>query len=482
VSVVPTFVVAGNVNQGKSSIVAALAEETDIAIDRFPGTTTETARYAFRVDGAAVFELIDTPGFQDARRALAWMRARVRSALDHRQAVADFVDVHRRGADFPDEVRLLEPILSGASILYVVDASVPPQPSSEAEMEILRWTGQAGMALLNRTRDRDHGEAWRPLLQQFFSVVRSFDAQAAGFRERMDLLRSFREVREDWRAPMDRALESVEREWRLRNQRAAAELTELVISGLGHVERRRVGNDEEAAVAARELPHAFERRLAGIERKAQAEILRVFRHPGDPGPPPAAAAVAASDLFSEESFRIFGLSRGDLARTGAGVGAAAGGAVGLLTAGIAVLPGALVGAVLGAAAGFLGSTRAAATWSEKSPLARRLFPGQTGRFVAVGPVSSLAFAWTFLDRALTFLLAARDRSHARHAAGERWPVPVAGVAARLPHGPRAEFDALLRSLLAAARRERGREALRTAFQDAVRRLLEAPPPASPRTP
>ena len=61
---IPTFVVAGNVNQGKSSIVAALAEATDIAIDRMPGTTTEIARYAFHLDGAPVFELVDTPGFQ----------------------------------------------------------------------------------------------------------------------------------------------------------------------------------------------------------------------------------------------------------------------------------------------------------------------------------------------------------------------------------------------------------------------------------
>ena len=84
--------------------------------------------------------------------------------------------------EFGDEVALLEPILDGAGILYVVDASSHLEPSNEAEMEILRWTGQPAMALINRVRRRDHAAEWRPTLTQFFHIVREFDAHGAMFR------------------------------------------------------------------------------------------------------------------------------------------------------------------------------------------------------------------------------------------------------------------------------------------------------------
>ena len=38
---VPLFVVVGNVNQGKSSVVAALSENETIPIDTYPGTTAQ---------------------------------------------------------------------------------------------------------------------------------------------------------------------------------------------------------------------------------------------------------------------------------------------------------------------------------------------------------------------------------------------------------------------------------------------------------
>ncbi|HEY6100302.1 MAG TPA: GTPase, partial [Anaeromyxobacter sp.] len=77
-SEVPRFAVVGRVNKGKSSIVATLAEDDSVRIDPRPGTTTEVREYPVRVDGRTLFVLVDTPGFEDAPRALAWLRARER--------------------------------------------------------------------------------------------------------------------------------------------------------------------------------------------------------------------------------------------------------------------------------------------------------------------------------------------------------------------------------------------------------------------
>ena len=97
---------------------------------------------------------------------------------------------------FAAECNLLTPILEGAGILYVVDGSRPFGEDYEAEMEILRWTGQPSMALINMIGDSDYSEDWTKALGQYFRIVRVFDAMKADFDRRVQLLLAFGELRE----------------------------------------------------------------------------------------------------------------------------------------------------------------------------------------------------------------------------------------------------------------------------------------------
>ena len=62
----PRFAIVGHPNKGKSSIVATLAEDNEVAISDTPGTTTQSRAYPLRIDGEVLYELVDTPGFQRA--------------------------------------------------------------------------------------------------------------------------------------------------------------------------------------------------------------------------------------------------------------------------------------------------------------------------------------------------------------------------------------------------------------------------------
>ena len=135
-----------------------------------------------KVDGEVLYTLVDTPGFQRARAVWAWLRERETTADQRPRARAPVPDHACRHRQFPDERELLAPVMEGAGILYVVDGSVPFGPEYDAEMEILRWTGQPRLALINPIGEADHVEAWRTALGQYFSVVRVFDAVTADFR------------------------------------------------------------------------------------------------------------------------------------------------------------------------------------------------------------------------------------------------------------------------------------------------------------
>ncbi|MEQ8663214.1 MAG: GTPase, partial [Gammaproteobacteria bacterium] len=192
----PVFAIVGHPNKGKSSVVATLAEDDTVAIAPDPGTTRRARGFQMRCDGEVLYELVDTPGFQRPRAALAWLQEHEQSASRRAEVVAAFVAAHAGGARFHDECELLRPILAGAGILYVVDGALPYGREYEAEMEILRWTGQPRMALINPMGRHDHVDEWRRALNQYFSIVRVFDAVHADFGKRIELLRAFRQLGE----------------------------------------------------------------------------------------------------------------------------------------------------------------------------------------------------------------------------------------------------------------------------------------------
>ncbi len=68
----PRFAVVGHPNKGKSSIVAALAQNDAIDISSRSGTTLRADPFEISI-GDAAYTLIDTPGFQRPRRALEWL-------------------------------------------------------------------------------------------------------------------------------------------------------------------------------------------------------------------------------------------------------------------------------------------------------------------------------------------------------------------------------------------------------------------------
>lgn len=465
---VPLFVVVGNVNQGKSSVVAALSENETIPIDSYPGTTGRAGLYVFKAGDRELFRVVDTPGFQRARQTLQWLQQRAPNAAQRPQAVRDFVAAHAGHAEFRDEVELLRPILEGAGILYVVDASSHLEPANEAEMEILRWTGQPAMALINHVRQRDHAAEWRPTLTQFFHIVREFDAHGARFGDRLALLRGFREIRPEWGDVIAEATAAMEREWQDRQRHAAALIGGMLCESLSHVEKRGLPDDADEAAVRVELEGAFRDAHRGIETRTRDAVERAYRHPGLERDDPV-LELLQEDLFAATTWRAFGLTRDQLARYGAAWGAAIGGGIDLAVGGLSFFAGIAIGAGVGAAAGWFGGKKIAAVWSQSSSFARSLWPGETGRFVAMGPVGSARFAWVLLDRAIVHFRAVRDRSHARRDALEMGA--NAGVVADLPKARRDAVDAGMRAVLKGARKGRVAAADRDALIAAVADLL-----------
>jgi GTPase Era involved in 16S rRNA processing len=484
----PRFAVVGRVNKGKSSIVATLAEDDSVRVDPRPGTTTEVREYPVSVDGRPLFVLVDTPGFEDAPRALAWLRAREVSAADRPARVAELLRAHEGTADFLDERKLLAPILAGANVLYVVDGTRPFRRNYEAEMEILRWTGQPGMALINRIGAEDHAAEWRRALDQYFKIVRDFDAYSVTFDERLSLLESFRELRPGSRQAIDEAVTALVAQRRRRRGEAAAEIAELIVDELTHTEEVAV-EDEAALEAERDrLERGFHDHLRSREEKARRRIEGLYRHSEVRFEGAALERpVFQQDLFAEETWKLLGLSPAELVAAGTLAGAAVGGALDLMVGGASVMAGTAIGGAVGGATALVGLGRRFARLRPVGPgglagwmiAARRYWEG--GRRFRIGPHAQPNFPWVLLDRALLHYDGVARRTHAR-----RGTIAVAngdgraGIVADFARAERRELEEVFRRI----RRSAGdpRRQLRDDLERAVARILMRIDPVSGESP
>jgi hypothetical protein len=410
----PTFAIVGAVNHGKSSVVSTLAENDQVRVSSMPGETRDCQRF-WLLD---LFVFYDTPGFQNALEALPLLAPAAR-AQEPLAVFRDFLAQQRGRAEFEAECLLLRPVVEGAGVVYVVDGSEPLLDIHAAEMEILRLTGQPRLAIINRTSTDDHVADWKRRLGLHFNAVREFNAHHATFTDRLELLETLAGIEQNWKPKLMRAVAIFREEWERRIGECAEMIVELLFDALTHEEvaASPEGKTRRAALGE-ELQQRFIKAVSAREARVQCEIIRLFGHHRVTADTASGPRFDAG-LFSDETWRAFGLDEKQLLAAGTVTGAAAGAAVGAKVelgtgGGFLGAPTALgtgVGAGIGAVAAFL--------FGKQRPELKVRVPGLAQKFkvggsaLRVGPYAAVNFPWILIDRALGTFAYVVNRAHAR---------------------------------------------------------------------
>jgi hypothetical protein len=409
----PVFAILGHPNEGKSSVVATLAEDDSVRISPTPGETRKCRDYPVVIDGREVIRFVDTPGFQQPRRTLAWIQA---YSGPPRQRVEAFIAAHRDDPDFADECELLAPVAEGAGILFVADGSRPVRAGDAAEMEILRLTAAPRMAVINPKEKSEsrYLEDWKTEARSHFNTIRIFDAQQAAYPQRIALLETLAGIDPDWEPPLRRVIGAFQEDRERRLRETAAVICELVESAAGHSVKKSVPNEADPAKIREELAGRFRKEIAEMEKNAHERIRKRFRHNlFSLSLPPQ--SILNEDLFSSRTWRLLGLRPWQLAAAAAAGGGLAGAKVDLALAGLSFGFFTALGGAAGAGAAAIGSKRmAGAKW-------RGFSLGRTK--ARVGPVRSDQLLFVLIDRALLYAAEVANRSHSRRDPPGRAPVP-----------------------------------------------------------
>ncbi|MGJ8634614.1 MAG: GTPase/DUF3482 domain-containing protein [Luteolibacter sp.] len=415
---VPEFAVVGRVNMGKSAVISTLLEIDDnevLRVSPVPGETTRAQVHKVVFGRKECVRFIDTPGFSRPVEAMREIRRMQGEGVPGRDVLRRFVA--ERGDDFQDEKRLLEPLLEGAGVLYVVDPGRPLRDDFLAEMEILRWTGRPRLALLNVRGESgtEHEEVWREKLGSAFNLVRTFDAHRAKYEQRLVLMKGLLEIEERHRGRLEETISLIEMEWDERRNEAAEVVREFLAEALElRVYVKMEDKDERMPTRRKQkeedLRVKYFERLKKLEKACFGKLLKIYRHhllkveSGE-------EAFQDIDLESEEVWKKWGLSRGQLTMVAALTGFAGGAAVDVSTGGLTH--------GLGMALGTLGGGGMA--WFKGGMLPDlkvdlregvKFSTGETKELV-MGPPGNVNFPWILLDGVLVRYGRILERAHGR---------------------------------------------------------------------
>jgi GTPase SAR1 family protein len=400
----PKFAVVGHPNKGKSSIVSSLALDDSVQIGDTPGTTQVKRGFPLKVDGKIIYELFDTPGFQRARRVLSWLNEQEPVSADKKtDVVRAFIATHRGDERFIDEIELLEPIVNGAGIIYVVDASKPYGAEYEVEMEILRWCGQPSMAILNLIGKEDYTDQWKSALGHYFRMVRTFNPIKATFREHIELLDSMSQLKEEWTKPIKVAITVLEDLQNQKIEQSVDSMVDNMVKVLSFVHTYKIKGESATEVEEERLKHGYREKIIGYEKEQEKNIEIIWNHRSIE----KVENMLVLDnvgLFSKESASIFGLSQQQLIITGASAGAIGGLGIDILLGGGSLFLGSLIGGAVGGVGAMMGFDNL----YEVKVLGQSI--GK--RELSVGPMQNLNFPYILLGRSLYHALVIAKRSHA----------------------------------------------------------------------
>ena len=298
-------------------------------------------------------------------------------------------------------------------------------------------TGLPRLAILNPTADPVHESEWRAKLGQRFGAVATFNAHQARARDRVALVRTLATVVDKWRDKLSQIADEIENDWSHRVNESAHSIVKLLSKSIGHTRTVAVAPGENREPLIEAAKKKFHSDLQEKERLLHSTLQSLFLHE-KVGLAEKVELTYLSDLFSSETWQVFGLPWWALLSGGVSVGAMVGGTTGAkigaggevaMPSGIPLTLGALTGVVVGGVGGGVGAmywgksvAQPAVTEGDSQSVFTALpqslyrstfgYLAQTGTTITIGPIQGKNFAYVLLDRAIGLVMHLAHRTHA----------------------------------------------------------------------
>ena len=336
--------VVGHTNVGKTSLLRTLTRDVGFgAISHRPSTTQHVEGARLSVDGEALIELYDTPGFEDAVALYEYIEQLPKTAerLDGPELLQRFLNSSEARQRFEQEAKVLRQLLQSDAGFYVIDAREPVLAKYLDELAILAMCGKPLLPVLNFVNSTEQREpAWREVLARLglHALVR-FDTIAPPQDGEQRLYENLSLVLDSQRPRLQRLIEHNQTQVLVRRKAAYRLIAELLVDVSAC--RRSVHPDQ-----LEEAIQNLHRDVRQREQTCVEALLKLYAFRKDDAQAsalPLEEGRWGDDLFNPATMKQLGIKVGG----GMAAGAATGVGIDLLTGGLSLGMATVVGAAVG---------------------------------------------------------------------------------------------------------------------------------------
>ena len=336
--------VVGHTNVGKTSLLRTLTRDVGFgAVSHRPSTTQHVEGARLSVDGEALIELYDTPGFEDAVALYDYLEQLPRNGerLDGPEQIQRFLHSSEASQRFEQEAKVLRQLLQSDAGFYVIDAREPVLAKYRDELAILAMCGKPLLPVLNFVNSPEQREAqWREVLARLglHAVVR-FDTITPPVDGEQRLYENLSLVLDSQRPRLQRLIDYNQAQVQVRRSAAYRLIAELLLDVSAC---RRSVHPDHLNAAIQELHDDVRQR----EQRCVEALLKLYAFRKDDA---LAAALPleegrwGDDLFQPATMKQMGVKLGG----GMAAGAVTGAGIDLITGGLSLGMGTVVGAAVG---------------------------------------------------------------------------------------------------------------------------------------
>ncbi len=336
--------VVGHTNVGKTSLLRTLTRDVGFgAVSHRPSTTQHVEGARLSVDGEALIELYDTPGFEDAIALYEYIEQLPNNEqrLDGPEQVQRFLSSSEARQRFEQEAKVLRQLLQSDAGFYVIDAREPVLAKYRDELAILAMCGKPLLPVLNFVNTPEQRElAWREVLARLglHAVVR-FDTVAPPQDGEQRLYENLSLVLDSQRPRLQRLIDHNQAQVKVRRKAAYRLIAELLLDVSAC---RRGVHPDLLSEAIQELHHDVRQR----EQQCVEALLKLYAFRKDDAQAnalPLEEGRWSDDLFNPATMKQLGVKVGG----GMAAGAVTGAGIDLFTGGLSLGMGTVLGAAVG---------------------------------------------------------------------------------------------------------------------------------------
>lgn len=339
-----TLAVVGHTNVGKTSLLRTLTRDVSFgAISHRPSTTQHVEGARLSVDGEALIELYDTPGFEDAVALYDYVTqgARVGERLDGPEQIQRFLKSSEARQRFEQEAKVLRQLLQSDAGIYVIDAREPVLAKYRDELAILAMCGKPLLPVLNFINSPEQREsAWREVLARIglHAVVR-FDTITPPIDGEQRLYDNLSLILDSQRSRLQRLIDHNQAQVQARRSAGYRLIAELLIDISAC---RRSVHPNHLDTAIQKLHDDVRQR----EQRCVEALLQLYafrKEDAQADALPLEEGRWGDDLFNPATLKNMGIKVGG----GIAAGAATGVGIDLITGGLSLGMATVVGAAVG---------------------------------------------------------------------------------------------------------------------------------------